>query len=253
MNVMRQTTCLVVNPITVDIFAYFAALFNCTTVGQASDSIMKMLCLWSVSPGFNCAPAFQYCFCCRVLILFHLSVDSSFICLLFWCVYELEVLNANRITCMFINHSRTYGEGWSSVKPVFKGTPPPPRVIYHWPFKAVLLLLNILLVIVHQLSVCVRLLVRFAYDRLVAICWESAVLLAVLLYSVLINCLCSFLVWWQGQNVEFDFIGSWPNKQNKNRRAHCMAGVARHLKMCAPVFSFIPQGNENNQLSILII
>ena len=33
-NVMRQTACLVVNPIKVDSFAY---LFNCTTVGRASD------------------------------------------------------------------------------------------------------------------------------------------------------------------------------------------------------------------------
>ena len=33
-NVMRQTACLVVNPIKVNSFAY---LFNCTTVGRASD------------------------------------------------------------------------------------------------------------------------------------------------------------------------------------------------------------------------
>ena len=33
-NVMRQTTCLVVNPIKVNSFAY---LFNCTTVGRTSD------------------------------------------------------------------------------------------------------------------------------------------------------------------------------------------------------------------------
>ena len=33
-NVMRQPTCLVVNPIKVNGFAY---LFNCTTVGRASD------------------------------------------------------------------------------------------------------------------------------------------------------------------------------------------------------------------------
>ena len=34
MNVLRQTACLVVNPIKVNSFAY---LFNCTTVGRASD------------------------------------------------------------------------------------------------------------------------------------------------------------------------------------------------------------------------
>ena len=33
-NVMRQTGCLVVNPIKVNSFAY---LFNCTTVGRTSD------------------------------------------------------------------------------------------------------------------------------------------------------------------------------------------------------------------------
>ena len=33
-NVMRQTACLVVNPITVNSFAY---LLNCTTVGRTSD------------------------------------------------------------------------------------------------------------------------------------------------------------------------------------------------------------------------
>ena len=33
-NVMRQTACLVVNPIKVNSFAY---LFNCTTVGWTSD------------------------------------------------------------------------------------------------------------------------------------------------------------------------------------------------------------------------
>ena len=34
MEVLRQTTCLVVNPIKINSFAY---LFNCTTVGRASD------------------------------------------------------------------------------------------------------------------------------------------------------------------------------------------------------------------------
>ena len=37
LNVMRQSACLVVSPITVD---NFAALFNCTAVDRASDSIM---------------------------------------------------------------------------------------------------------------------------------------------------------------------------------------------------------------------
>ena len=37
LNVMGQSACLVINPITVD---NFAALFNCTPVDRASDSIM---------------------------------------------------------------------------------------------------------------------------------------------------------------------------------------------------------------------
>ena len=37
-NVMRQTACLVVNPIKVNNFAY---LFNCTTVGRTSDRMME--------------------------------------------------------------------------------------------------------------------------------------------------------------------------------------------------------------------
>ena len=36
LNVMRQSACLVINPITVD---GYAALFNCTPVDQASDSM----------------------------------------------------------------------------------------------------------------------------------------------------------------------------------------------------------------------
>ena len=37
LNVMRQSACLVFNPITV---YNFAALFNCTPVDRASDSMM---------------------------------------------------------------------------------------------------------------------------------------------------------------------------------------------------------------------
>ena len=36
-NVMRQSACLVINPITAD---SFACLFNCTPGGRASDSMM---------------------------------------------------------------------------------------------------------------------------------------------------------------------------------------------------------------------
>ena len=37
LNVMRQSACLVINPITVD---GYAAVFNCTPVDRASDSMM---------------------------------------------------------------------------------------------------------------------------------------------------------------------------------------------------------------------
>ena len=37
LNVMRQSGCLVINPITVD---RFAALFNCSPVDRASESMM---------------------------------------------------------------------------------------------------------------------------------------------------------------------------------------------------------------------
>ena len=39
MDIMRQYACLVVNPITVQSYGF---LFNCTTVGQASDSMMAL-------------------------------------------------------------------------------------------------------------------------------------------------------------------------------------------------------------------
>ena len=39
MNVMRQTSCLVVNPIMVN---NFTDLFNCTSVGRASDLMMAL-------------------------------------------------------------------------------------------------------------------------------------------------------------------------------------------------------------------
>ena len=43
LNVMRQSACLVINQITVD---SYAALFNCTPVDRASDSMMADLKLF---------------------------------------------------------------------------------------------------------------------------------------------------------------------------------------------------------------
>ena len=45
MDIMRQSACLVVNPITVYSYGF---LFNCTTVGQALDSIR-----WLVPDAFR--------------------------------------------------------------------------------------------------------------------------------------------------------------------------------------------------------
>ena len=39
MNIMRQSACLVVNPITIYSYVF---LFNCTMVGQASDSMTAL-------------------------------------------------------------------------------------------------------------------------------------------------------------------------------------------------------------------
>ena len=58
LNVMRQSECLVINPITVD---GYAALFNCTPVNWASDFIkLFILVSWDRSfrlllgpPGLN--------------------------------------------------------------------------------------------------------------------------------------------------------------------------------------------------------
>ena len=59
LNVMRQSACLVVNPITAD---SYSALFNCTPVDRASDPDLKLFILvgWDRSfrlllgpPGLN--------------------------------------------------------------------------------------------------------------------------------------------------------------------------------------------------------
>ena len=64
-NIIRQSACLVFNPITIN---NFASLFNCTPVGRASDSVVwagAFFCLLLGPPGFNCwfsfAPVFQWC------------------------------------------------------------------------------------------------------------------------------------------------------------------------------------------------
>ena len=74
LNIMRQSACLVFNPITVN---NFASLFDCTPVGRASEwwpqhkAIYfswlgpELFCLLLSPLGFNCwfsfAPVFQWC------------------------------------------------------------------------------------------------------------------------------------------------------------------------------------------------
>ena len=119
MRVMRQTACLVVNPIS---DYNFSALLNCTPVGWTSDLIINW-CLRSnnlsswldtddlplIEPigvqllNFCCSRvSVLVLLCCWVPILFHLVL-----CLLFGCTDALKVLHADRITCMFMNHSKT--------------------------------------------------------------------------------------------------------------------------------------------------
>ena len=50
MNAMRQTTCLVVNPATVN---NFAALLNCTPAGRASDLSARKTGLSSPPPHLS--------------------------------------------------------------------------------------------------------------------------------------------------------------------------------------------------------
>ena len=56
-NVMRQSACLVINPITVD---SFASLFNCMPVGRASDSMMLIDLFKLVGTGLSLV-------CCLVI------------------------------------------------------------------------------------------------------------------------------------------------------------------------------------------
>ena len=70
LNVMRQSACLVINPIMVD---SFAALFNCTPVGRASDSMivpdLKLFILIGWDRSFRGSV-----FGLRVSVMFHLML-----------------------------------------------------------------------------------------------------------------------------------------------------------------------------------
>ena len=51
MDIMRQSACLVVNPITVDSYGF---LINCTTVGQASDLMTALRKSFNPLVGASC-------------------------------------------------------------------------------------------------------------------------------------------------------------------------------------------------------
>ena len=72
----------------------FGAFLPC---GRPAGSIVRFLLL----QRFNVRS------CCWEPHLFNLSVESWFICLLFWCSDGLEVLHADWITCMIMNDSST--------------------------------------------------------------------------------------------------------------------------------------------------
>ena len=128
-NIMRQSACLVFNPITV---SNFASLFNCTPVGRASDSMMAptlsylFLLVWAgafLSVAWPTGVQLLVFFCSSVpLVLFdtpgitrcrlqHVSCESSsllhhsiylwFICFTWWSIDELGNLHADRTTVCF--------------------------------------------------------------------------------------------------------------------------------------------------------
>ena len=151
MNVMPQSDCLEVNPITGKNFAVF---FNCLPAGRSSDIMKAQTYKLSIKLvgarcfifgrgplGISCcipfAPAFQCCSCCWVLILFHLSAESIYmfaVSMHWWFksplrgpnnLYVYEPLQ-NLGPVLWIRKTRL------SLLPA---PPPHPQVIYYWPFQ----------------------------------------------------------------------------------------------------------------------
>ena len=101
-NVLQQTACLVVNPITVGNFAF---LFNCTPVGRNSDlkdlSIDEMVEAWcsavgrahrGLTVGFILL-RYSVLFTVESLSLLYLFFISWFICSRRWCINKLRGLS----------------------------------------------------------------------------------------------------------------------------------------------------------------
>ena len=139
-----------------------------------------MLCLWSGQPGLDF-------WCSNVWVLAWLlsTLISWFICLLSWCKKELEVLHLDRITWMCMNHNRTYGEVCAHVHVK-------PSVIHYWPFQGGVS-------VVFYYNCHGHLLGKSCPMAFCSFC----------IFLCYLNCMCSFPIWYMGQDVVFDCIGSW--------------------------------------------
>ena len=117
-NVLLQTACLVVDPITVGIFAF---LFNCKLVGWTSDSMTvpterliywwdgRGLMLWLLS-GPQVLPVgflllrYSVLFTVESLSLLYLLVISWFIWSRRWCIDKLGIFYANQTSMCLDPH-----------------------------------------------------------------------------------------------------------------------------------------------------
>ena len=147
MNVMQQTTCLVVyrvNPITVN---NFVALFNCTPAGRTSDLMMalakffKYLSWLRLDALSLVGPTVVqlFGFCCLVLVLLlrtHLGQSQCWILMCKFAVlmhWWVEVLHADRTTFIYVYELQQNLRRWFLERET--GLSPPPPVIYYWPFQ----------------------------------------------------------------------------------------------------------------------
>ena len=110
MNVMRQTVCLVVNPIMVN---KFVSLFNCMSAGRPLDAMKAPAKKLSIKlVGARCSifgrphrgSTVVFLLLQRYNVGLAVEYSSCFILVLH--PDELEVLHADRKTCMFMNHRR---------------------------------------------------------------------------------------------------------------------------------------------------
>ena len=101
LDIMRQTVCLVINPIIVD---GYASLFNCTMAIRASDSGWGLtICLWLGPPWFNYRVSFTLShsrISHEYLSLFIIMMNLIFIFSL-WCIDWVGSLYVNRIFMFF--------------------------------------------------------------------------------------------------------------------------------------------------------